>query len=522
MSDEEKTRKHVVVHIGPHKTGSKSIQAFFRKVQTNLNALGVHFLESKLTQEACVHFLRDKADKAEVTLRAISSEISQLDAETIFISQADFCGELPGRTHSQQIYPKLTQNLRLISGSLEPHVVSFVFFLRDEHNWLESCYHQHLQSKFRFFSFADFIANFEEPLSWRQKLQRPKRIFQDALIIVPYSKERDAGMRSILNLLKADKLLSKIPTPQENVSPNPEKVRLLERINSLSSFKSTSWFAKSLVLNDWQPRPAGTPDYPSWHTNRDLSFAGLPSLSERASKRIVKQKVSDILPRPDVDLWEYVFDTLPNDAALPDVPRTKMEDQSRILDYHLRGKSRLAKLNALTISYLRRDTAHTDKARELFHRVWREHGILLVNELSTRWLISTLQTFLDHGQNEAQRMIGASGHFYANMMKIYEGERAIEGLEQDAIYHDLEPKTPNKFRGLDRYHVGGTDLLLNTNALALDLAARDDVAGLVLVELLLRVKDSGNVFTRMDRTRKVKGVSVSGFTDTWSFFEPLK
>ena len=216
----------------------------------------------------------------------------------------------------------------------------------------------------------------------------------------------------------------------------------------------------------------------------------------------------------------YIFETLPKDVPQPPVSRINIHDQSLILDYHFRGKSRLAKLTALTISYLRRDTIYTNKARHLFHRIWREHGPLLVNEFSTRWLISTLQTFLDHGESESQRIIGAAGHYYANMMKIYEGERSIEGHDQDATYRYSEPQTLNKFKGLDRYRVGGTDLLLNTNALAVDLAMRDDVAGLVLFELLLRVKESSNVFTRMDRTRKEKGIEEPGFLDTWSFFDP--
>ena len=50
----------------------------------------------------------------------------------------------------------------------------------------------------------------------------------------------------------------------------------------------------------------------------------------------------------------------------------------------------------------------------------------------------------------------------------------------------------------------------------------DEVAGLVLQEFLLRVKNSGNVFTRHDRTRRQKGISIDGFEDVWTFFEPLK
>lgn len=513
------TSKRVIVHVGPHKTGSTAIQFTLKGSHKLLMSEGVHVLHDALTHEAAACFAQDKVEDAISLLKEVSTRISQVEASTVILSQEDFCGDLPGRSGGKSVYPKLTRNFRAIADALQPHAVEFVFFLRKEENWMESCYHQNLLHRTRFASLDAFLAHFDEPLSWSKRLHRPMRVFGDALHIVPYSKDRDAGMQSILKLLKVGKSPKLSSTPEVNPSPSQEQVRLLERVNSLSSFKSTAWFAKTLIASDWKPRPIQEISYPRMKPNTLLAAAGLPDLSRRSVRRIVWQQVSDVMPPENVDLSEYIFDILPTDITLPPVPRTRMEDQARILSYHLRGKSRLAWLNALTISYLRRDTAHTDKARHLFHRIWRENGILLMNELTTRWLISTLQTFLDHGQNEAQRLIGASGHFYANMMKIYEGERSIEGRPQDAIYEKTEPQTPNKFHGLDRFNVGGTDLMLNTNALALDLAMRDDVAGMVLIELLLRVKNSGNVFTRMDRTRQAKGIEVKDFADTWSFFE---
>ena len=102
---------------------------------------------------------------------------------------------------------------------------------------------------------------------------------------------------------------------------------------------------------------------------------------------------------------------------------------------------------------------------------------------------------VDHGDNEAQKIVGAAGFFYANMIKIYEGERALEGRAPDETYGSNEPTTKNMFRGLDRYTVGGTDLLLNTNAKLLELCMLDRSAGAVLSEFLLRTKHSGTVFS---------------------------
>lgn len=512
--------KQIVIHIGPHKTGSTALQQCLAANRDILARANVLFLHDSMTHDAAMLLAQESFDAADERLRAIAEVISSAKARTIILSQEDFCGDLPGRSRRKSIYPKLTKNLRMIARALQPHQVSFVFFEREEDSWLASCYHQHLKHRTQFSSIDEFRKNFNEGLSWEQKLRKSRELFGSRFISLPYRRVSDAGVLALLEVAGQSNIRLTQSASEKNLSPTPEKIRLLERMNSLSEFKATAWFAKSLVMKGWKPRSLIAQSDTSLSSVADLASMALPKLTQRALQRVSPQNVIDILPPEDADLSDYIFQILPADVQVPEVSRANIEDQSKILDYHLRGKSKLSKLNALTISYLRRDTAYTSKARHLFHRIWREHGVDLVNELSTRWLISTLQTFLDHGENEAQRLIGASGHFYANLMKIYEGERSIEGLNQDLTYCNSSPQTPNKFSGLDRYSVGGTDLLLNTNALALDLAMRDDVSGLVLLELLLRVKSSANVFTRMDMTRKEKGITVPGFADTWSFFEP--
>lgn len=520
MNKQSPAEKSIFVHIGPHKTGSTAIQRCFAANQAFLQRAGLHYLHSSATHDTAKFLAAEAFDKAEAHLGLLSRQISGSEAQTILLSQEDFCGDLPGRSRKRAIYPKLTKNLRTIARMLLPHHVKFVFFQRDADQWLESCYHQHLKHRTHFSTFETFRTHFDNFQSWNQTLEKPKTTFGDSLVIVPYQAAPDAGVTALLNVVGLGHINLPHSPQVNNASPAPEKIRLLERINELSSFRSTAWFSKALVLRDWTPRPPDVvPSPPSTTSDIPASIA-LPHLVRRAQSRISPQEIDDILPDWAADLDDYIFRRLPINAELPDMPRANIRDQSRILDYHLRGKSQLAKLNALTISYLRRDTKHTPKARHLFHRVWEEYGRVLINELSTRWLISTLQTFLDHGRNEAQRNIGTCGYFYANMIKIYEGERAIDGLPQDGLHPETTPQTSNKFDGLDRYVLGGTDLLLNTNALALDLAMRDDVAGLVLQEFLLRVRQSANVFTRVDRTRKAKDINIAGFTDTWSFFVP--
>jgi hypothetical protein len=515
---EENKKKRVMVHVGPHKTGSTSVQKWMQECKPFLAKRKTVLLHNAETHRAARLLCSQKFEEAEELLESISAKISVLDAETVILSQEDFAGDLPGRTRARAIYPRLAKNLRVIRRALGFHRVEFIFFERDPIEWLRSCYNQHLIHRTAFHSFDAFTEFLGGPPDWDRILLRATDALKGSLHREPFSKNPENGVRTILSLagIHEDELPSKPGIL--NQSPSMECIFALERINKSSSFPSTAWFAKQLIIEQYAFDPKSSATKNPRGSTKQIAQVALPALFDRATQRIPIQSQEDLLPDPNVDLKALLTRHLPENVTLPEIARHQISDQSLLLDYHFRGKSELAKLNALTISYLRRNTPYTDKARTLFQRIWNECGILLVNELTSRWLISTLQTFLDHGISEEQKLVGGCGYFYANMIKIYEGERAIEGLAQDSILLGTEPSTPNRFRGLDRYKVGGTDLLLNTNALALEISASDRTAGIVLQEFLLRVKNSGNVFTRSDATRIAHEIEVPDFEDTWSFF----
>lgn len=517
--------KRVLIHVGPHKTGSTAIQSCLAAHTPVLAEAGIWFCHNEQTHEIALNLAREQYEVAERQIKALSKHISSNKADIILLSQEDFSGDLIGRSNRKQIYPKLTKNLRVLKRALRPHQVSFVFFVRGESEWLRSCYVQNVKHRAKFHDFEQFSEFFGGNFKWDQKLAKPIETFNDDLVLLNYSKIPASGVECLLRVaeMSDDQIKRFQPSNEVNKSPTPELIKKLEHINKISEFKPSAWFAKSLVLKSWTPNltSENASTMPRWPpVKMDMKDTALSALSKRVSVRVNPHDVTDVMPDRSIDLRELAFNLLPKEADVPSVSRSRMEDQSKILKYHLRGKSRLAHLNALAISYLRRETSYTDKARFLFHRIWEEEGVLLVNELPTRWLISTIQTFLDHGKNEAQRQIGTAAYFYANMLKIYEGERSLEGWEQSAHTTSGTPKTKNEFRGLDRYNVGGTDLMLNTNALLLEIAYKDDVAGLVLQEFLLRVKSAPNVFTRLDDARANLGIEIPDFTDTWSFFEP--
>jgi len=248
----------------------------------------------------------------------------------------------------------------------------------------------------------------------------------------------------------------------------------------------------------------------------------LEALWTRVTWRAPAESQTNLMPDPFGDLSDYRLRTIGVDGDLPDVGRERMEDQAVILRHRLKGLPETCYLLGLAISYLRRNTGHEGHASQLFQRLWTDEYPILLGFLPTRWIISTFQTFMDHGVNEDQRAIGAAGFFMTNTLKMYEAERALEGLPSDNTYANTTPVTKPGFWGLDRYGVGGTDMLLNTNALFLELAAKEPLAGRVAQEFLLRVKKYDTAYSRMDNSRIKHQIDKPPFSDCWSFFEPPK
>ncbi|WP_312531351.1 hypothetical protein [Paracoccus sp. (in: a-proteobacteria)] len=524
-------KRKLYIHIGPHKTGTTSIQDGLSRSAKDLEECGVYYHHNEKTHAAAQHLAKRRFIKAEAALKDVARDLSQISFRAAILSQEDFSGDLPGRDGGGGIYPELSQRLRILRRSFSNFEVTFVFFEREPVSWIKSCYRQNVRYRSDYHSLDGFSSKFQFT-NWDVVLREARKEHRGKLVVLPYTSSPGEGFNTILALagvppLLIDKMSSRVRI--KNRSLRGEELIVYELINRRAVIRSlipiykeraSALFRTERPFTDEEIFPVQD-KFP-----KDLSsgeFKGLAGLTERVRRRVGNQENQpNLLPSSDVDLLNLAAESMPSDTILPEVSRGRMEDQYRILEYHLRNGSKLAFLNALVISYLRRDTPHTNLAKEIFHRIWQECGIFLVTELSTRWILSTLQTFMDHPDNSAQRVVGATGYFYGNMLKIYEGERALMGIKPDARYIGAKPSANSGFRGMDQYSVGGTDLLLNTNAMALEVAATDPVSGLVLEELLLRTKHSKTVFSRSDAARKQFAVNQRPFLDVWSFFEEPK
>jgi hypothetical protein len=210
-----------------------------------------------------------------------------------------------------------------------------------------------------------------------------------------------------------------------------------------------------------------------------------------------------MLPAADVDLKALATQIIePTPDVPPQLGRRDLKVHARRLRHRAVGKTELFYLNSLCIAYLRRLTPHSDKARDLFFRIWREQGEELLKELSPRWMISTLQTFYDHGETADQRLIGMTGFLYGNMVKIYEAERCMIGLPSDAAYQAAGASANEMgVPGLYGFIIGEVDIFVNVNSLVCDVALRDPMTGTILLRLLDAVRTGETVFSRSSAAR---------------------
>ena len=164
---------------------------------------------------------------------------------------------------------------------------------------------------------------------------------------------------------------------------------------------------------------------------------GIAALLPQYQKRRALLTGADL---PPLDIDFEVLKVLP----LPpqELPRpeglTRVEKKRHMLLGELAGHSELALLHGLLVSHLRKHT-YPDRAPALFLRLWAEEEAWLLDTLPTRWLISAVITFAEHGATEADRNLAARMNMLFSLMKIYEAERAFSGKA---------PQTP--FRTQDR------------------------------------------------------------------------
>jgi hypothetical protein len=210
------------------------------------------------------------------------------------------------------------------------------------------------------------------------------------------------------------------------------------------------------------------------------------------------------LPPLDVDLKPLLAARIPFDEARAEGKQSLHGMKLREMRAELAGKPELAALNAILIAHLRK-SRFPKHASTLFNRIWEEEGQALMPELPGRWLISSIITFGDHGESEAQRRIGLTMNVLFSLMKLYEFERFHSGFAPEKPFPIRRIKGRKLPVGMPYFALLDGGLDINLLAQLWDEARAEPVAGRLACYLLERLNhDPSNLFRRIGLMRAAK------------------
>lgn len=217
----------------------------------------------------------------------------------------------------------------------------------------------------------------------------------------------------------------------------------------------------------------------------------------------------EALPALECDLAVLRGKTVAPPPSSPPEGASRFAQKKYELEQDLAGKSELALLNGFLIAHMRK-RRFPGHAPALFYRVWQEHGDHLLNELSTRWLISSVITFAEAGASEDERSLAREMGMLFSLMKLYEFERLYSGLTPEkpfALRNRAAADLPLDMPGFSLVS-GGLDI--NLLAPIWDRALRQPVLGPLACHLLERLNaDKGTLFRRIATMREAKRARIA-------------
>ncbi|SPF80527.1 hypothetical protein [Pseudoprimorskyibacter insulae] len=233
---------------------------------------------------------------------------------------------------------------------------------------------------------------------------------------------------------------------------------------------------------------------------------GLNTLISRWERRRVRLKFDDAsaLPPLDVDFTPIKTQLIPNPPEPPAEPSTMAARKRYEQAQELAGKSELTLLNAELIAHSRK-RRYPPHAPALFRRLWAEEGPFLMQELDTRWLISSVITFADFGETEPDRRIGQSLNILFSYMKLAEFERQYSGTSSTDPFPPGKRIKEDLPMGMPPFALMRGDLEANFLApLWLDAEAAPGAGPLALHLLDQLNRDSGSLFRRLKLMRDAR------------------
>lgn len=191
----------VIIHLGPHKTGSSFIQSMMRKnngrFPPNMRVWSKSEPVFRAMVLACGQYLSGNHDTLAL-IRDLATDIAQsLNHDTLLMSNEDIVGRLPSRQTYDTLYTGALPYLLVIQKAFRDagHDVQFVFYIRAYNDWLHSLYrYTHINDPSREFAPKRFKKRRNLPDNWEGlRADFTQALGQDGITYVNYQTDRADG-----------------------------------------------------------------------------------------------------------------------------------------------------------------------------------------------------------------------------------------------------------------------------------------------------------------------------------------
>lgn len=163
------------------------------------------------------------------------------------------------------------------------------------------------------------------------------------------------------------------------------------------------------------------------------------------------------------------------------------------------GQPEINFYHAKLIVLIRRGIDPTEHFKD-FQILWNRERDFLLKSLTTRWLISAADTFIDFSNDELLQATLMNAVILVNTIKLQESERYLLNIDDSTIidpkrYESLRTERLALFDGVSGFAVGTDDTLRNMRW-RLDKICSHHPLGALVSEVFERVQFEGNVYAR--------------------------
>lgn len=233
----EATNRIVTIHIGPHKTGTSTIQRMLKNNITlfapELTVIPRNDLALSDLTQTCIWARTEKElndSIGEIQKQARRLALSCRHRSKMLCSNEDLMGGLPCRRDEVGLYQLGAAKLKLISDAMEKTgcKVRFVFYTRDFAKWVPSLQRQLRQGATNYLPAEKFKKRAQFPDDWQELLNDLRAVLRpDQLHVLSFEDDACDGKLGA-DLLRycglSDAMLSQANWPDPVMVSNPATV----------------------------------------------------------------------------------------------------------------------------------------------------------------------------------------------------------------------------------------------------------------------------------------------------------